>query len=88
MTDEQKEQLQEIAENLYQIIKPIIDKIYEIAEEVANKLNSMYEWVKEFLTLKVSIKQKKRKKGRKYIHSYKKIELWKVIRGDCNDLFK
>lgn len=80
MTDEQKEQLQEIAENLYQLIKPIIDKVYEIAKAIADTIIEIYNWLKEILISKVSIKQKKRKKGKKYIHSYKKIELWKLIR--------
>ena len=80
MADKQKEQLQKIAGNLYQLIKPIIDKVCEIAKAIADTINEIYNWLKEILISKVSIKQKKRKKGKKYIHSYKKIELWKLIR--------
>ena len=80
MTEEQKEQLRKIAEKLYEKIKPVIDAVYEIAEAIANTAVEAWKQLKSYLTTKVSVRTKREKKGKKYIHSYKKIELWRLLR--------
>lgn len=80
MTEEQKEQLERTAEEMYQIIKPIIDKFFEIARAIVSAVTEFFEYIKEIATIKVSVRTKKIKKGKKYIHSYKKYELWRLLR--------
>ena len=79
MTIEQKEQFQKISEELYEKIKPIIDAVYKIAEAIVSTAVEAWKQLKEYLTTKVSARTKKTKKGKKYIHSYKKIELYKLF---------
>lgn len=80
MTIEQKEQFQKIAEELYEKIKPVIDAVYEIAETIASTVVEVWKQLTAYLTTKVSVRTKKTKKGKKFIHSYKKIELWRLLR--------
>lgn len=80
MTEEQKEQLERIAEEMYKVIKPIIDRFFEIAKEIASAATDFFEYIKEIVTIKVSVRTNKVKKGKKYIHSYKKYELWRLLR--------
>lgn len=79
MTIEQKEQFQKIAEELYEKIKPVIDAVYKIAEAIVSNAVEAWKQLKEYLIAKVSVRTKKTKKGKKYIHSYKKIELYKLF---------
>ena len=80
MTIEQKEQFQKIAEELYEKIKLVIDAVYEIFETLASTAVEVWKQLTAYLTTKVSVRIKKTKKGKKYIHSYKKIELWRLLR--------
>ena len=80
MTVEQKEQFQKTSEELYEKIKPVIDAVYKITEAIVSTAVEAWKQLKEYLTTKVSVRTKKTKKGKKYIHSYKKIELWRILR--------
>ena len=79
MNDEEKNQLLEIANSLYENIKPIINFIYEIGEVIDNIIIELFECIKEILTTKVSIRKKKIKKGNKYINKYQKVEMWRLL---------
>lgn len=68
LTDEQKE-----------VIKKCVQIVTELFQHMKKAFIQVYEQVKEFLNKKVSIKTKSFKKGNKYIHSYKYVELWKIF---------
>ncbi len=80
MTEEQKQQLLEIQNKIYEDIKPFIETINRIWEAVKELVTSVYIQLKNFLERKVSIRTKSFKKGKRHIHSYKKIELWKWVK--------
>lgn len=77
MTDEQ---LLKTQNKMYENLKPFIEKINRIWEAVKELFIKVWIQLKKFLEIKVSIRTKSFKKGKKYIHSYKKIELWKWVK--------
>lgn len=79
MPEEQKQRLLEIQNKIYEDIKPFIELMNRIWMQVKDILIDVYNNLKEFLMKKVSIKTKSYKKGKKYVHSYKKIELWRLL---------
>lgn len=63
-------------------IKKCMDIIIKACESVKEIIIEAFNQLKGFLNKEVSIRTKKHKKGKKYIHNYIKIKLWKVIVGD------
>lgn len=82
MTEDQKQRLLEIQNKIYKDIKPFIELMNRIWESIKDLVIDAYKSLKEFLQKKVPIRTKSYKKGKRYIHSYKKKELWKVLKLD------
>ena len=80
MTEEQKQRLLEIQNKIYKDIKPFIEVITRIWESLKEIAIKIYKNLKEFLERKISIRTKSFKKGKRYIHTYKKFELWKFVK--------
>lgn len=77
MTEEQKQRLLEIQNKMYEDLKPFIETINRIWEAIKDLVIKVWTQFKNFLERKVSVRTKSFKKGKRYIHGYKKIELWK-----------
>lgn len=80
-TEEQLEMIHKLEETL----QPVIECISKLFDEIKTIFLKVYENLKTFLSTKISIKSKSYKKGKKYIHSYRKLELWKYVRRLQNE---
>lgn len=80
MVEEQKQQLLEMLNKLYEDIRPFVEIIIKIWEAVREIVTKIYIQLIEFLKTKILIKTKSFKKGKRFIHGYKKIELWKWVK--------
>ena len=62
-----------------EILHTAIELITRVWNAVKELVIRAYENLKEFLSRKASIKTKSYKKGKKYVHKYIHIKLWKLL---------
>ncbi len=68
----------------YEKLQALVDKIVNIISKFVAQVKEVFikAWssVKDILNKKISVRTKKYKKGKRYVHSYKKIKLFDCIR--------
>lgn len=79
MTKEQKENIFRCGNLMIEQLKPVIELIENVWHQLKEILSAAYKHLKEYLEKDISTRTKKHKKGKKYIHNYKKIQLWKFL---------
>lgn len=75
LTEEQMQAINDCCE----LIKSVGETVIELWEAVKRIFIEVYKEIKERLTRKVSVRTKAKRKGKRYVHNYKKFELWKLI---------
>lgn len=68
----------EILEKINECLK----SIRGLFEKIKNMFLNIFESIKEIIIKQVIVKKSKYKKGNKYIHSYIKVPIWKLLVGD------
>lgn len=79
MTNEQKENILRCANLIYEQIKPVIELIENVWQSLKEIFLIAYKQLKEYLEKDINIRTKKYKKGKRYICSYKRTQLWKFL---------
>lgn len=67
-------------DKLQESFDSIVDALSKFVEQVKDVFIKVYDSIKEMLNKKISIRTKRYKKGKRYIHSYKKITLLDYIK--------
>lgn len=67
-------------DKLKESFNKIADVISKFVDQVKDIFMNVYASLKDMLNKKVSVRTKKYKKGKRYVHSYKKIKLVDYIR--------
>lgn len=80
MTEEQKQFLINAENDLIETIKPFIELMIRVWDEIKELVTIAYEELKKILYKEVPIRTKGHKKGKKYIHSYIKVRMWRLLK--------
>lgn len=79
MSDEQLQLIIKAGNDLMESMRPFIELLERVWESIKITFQKFYEELKQFLYKKVPMKTKCYKKGKKYIHSYIKVKIWRML---------
>lgn len=79
MTEEQKQSLINTSNELIEAMRPFVELMTRVWDGIKELVLKAYEELKKFLYKEIPIRAKCYRKGKKYIHGYKKVKMWRIL---------